>query len=61
MPTIMVHHLTGLASRHQWEGCVDQSWLSSKPIDQQNPHKIHLQRAESIISEGGVITEKPNV
>ena len=61
MPTIMAHHSAGLASRHQWEGCVDQSWLSSKPIDQQNPHKIHLQRAESIISEGGVVTEMTHV
>ena len=41
--------------------CVDHSWLVPVTIDQQNPHKIHLQRAESTLSKGGVIIERTHV
>ena len=44
--------------RHQWIS-VDHSWLASKPINQQNPHKIHLQRAESIISVWVLLQRSP--
>ena len=53
----------GAASRHQWVGVWITPGLLLDPLISRTrvPHKIHLQRAESIISEGGVITEMTHV